>query len=233
MPEMTKKVSRVVIPHAEVQDAVEAALNQLGAEPNEAGWAKLAPLIGVTPKSLYNAYLGHSNLGRPAYLTLRAIAAGSPHGPDRGLLSGAVRVREDDQIPAGTHEKSMRWVPMVSWAHMGDSTAYEEIPKAWQERIPTDCPDPDAFAVTLVGDCMEPRYFAGEIAIVMPGVDVRPGCLVLAKLRDDGVIFRRYHEANKTVRLMAYNSLYPEMMLPADAFHWIYPVYGTIKRDWR
>ena len=234
MPENPKKRGRPQVAHSEAQDAIEAALNQIGAEPNEAGWTQLAPLVGLSPRSLVNVYGGSSNLGSAAYAMLRAIAAGSSHQPmPNQTVASSPRVGEQPGALGGSG-RALRWVPVVSWAHMGQAVCYEELPMTWQERIPTDCPDERAFAVTLVGDCMEPRYYAGELAIAMPSMDLRPGCLVLAKLANDGVIFRRYHEVDAdTVRLTAYNPVFPEMVLPREAFHWIYPVYGTFKRDWR
>lgn len=41
---------------------------------------------------------------------------------------------------------------------------------------------PDAYAVYIAGDSMEPRYFAGEAAFVHPGLPVRRGDFVVAQI---------------------------------------------------
>jgi phage repressor protein C with HTH and peptisase S24 domain len=44
---------------------------------------------------------------------------------------------------------------------------------------------PRAYAVYIVGDSMEPRYYAGEIAHVHPGKPVTIGAFVLVQIRPD------------------------------------------------
>lgn len=44
---------------------------------------------------------------------------------------------------------------------------------------------PDAYAVYVSGDSMEPRYFAGEAAFIHPGLPVRKGDFVLAQILTD------------------------------------------------
>ena len=44
---------------------------------------------------------------------------------------------------------------------------------------------PKAYAVYIVGDSMEPRYYAGEIAHVHPGKPVTIGAFVLVQIRPD------------------------------------------------
>ncbi|MFZ4764002.1 MAG: S24 family peptidase [Roseimicrobium sp.] len=73
----------------------------------------------------------------------------------------------------------------------------------------------------------------GDTVIVMPDEEPRSGCLVVAKLKDDGVILRsraRLHGGG--IKLIAYNPLYPaEEYLDSD-FHWIYPVHSTAREEW-
>src|SRR5262249_62124083 len=44
---------------------------------------------------------------------------------------------------------------------------------------------PDAYAVYVVGDSMEPRYFAGEAVFVNPRLPVRRGDFVVAQVAAD------------------------------------------------
>ena len=41
---------------------------------------------------------------------------------------------------------------------------------------------------------MEPKYSAGDIAILMPNVEPRNGCLVVCKLKNEGVFFKLFYE---------------------------------------
>lgn len=138
--------------------------------------------------------------------------------------------------PTNVHGRSipLRWVPVVSWAHAGEAASYEELPPHWRDdSAPTECRDPKAFALVVDGDSMEPRCLNGDIVVVMPSEEPRSGCLVVAKLRDDGVVLRRYsHLSGGRIRLTAYNSLYPATDHDRAEFHWIYPVESTVRKEW-
>jgi SOS-response transcriptional repressor LexA len=126
-------------------------------------------------------------------------------------------------------------VPIVSWAQAGDLVAYADMDAAWHEYTATTCRDENCFAVTISGDSMEPKYSAGDIAIVMPNVEPRNGCLVVCKLKNEGVFFKLFHQSsdNRNFRLSSYNPIYPVMECRRDDFVWIYPVYQVTKNVWK
>lgn len=128
---------------------------------------------------------------------------------------------------------TFRSIPVVGWAHAGDAATYEELPKGWQREIPTECRDPNAFAVVLEGESMEPRYSAGDMLILQPGVEPFSGCLAVCRFKDDGIVFRRVEFLPDEVRLIALNSSYPTASYPRDSFSWIYPVWGRWTQVWR
>ena len=134
--------------------------------------------------------------------------------------------------PAGLE---IRQVPIVSWAQAGDLVAYSDLDAAWHEFTATTCRDENCFAVTVSGDSMEPKYSAGDIAIVMPNVEPRNGCLVVCKLKNEGVFFKLFHQSSdsKKFRLSSYNPVYPVMECRRDDFVWIYPVYQVTKNVWK
>lgn len=124
------------------------------------------------------------------------------------------------------------WLPVISWAHAGDAASYEELPKHWQEYIPTTCQARDAFALVIEGDSMSPYCRDKDIAVVMPHEEPRNGCMVVAKLRNDGVVLRRYGRKDDSIRLTPENRIYPTRDYKPHDFHWIYPVHSTIRREW-
>jgi SOS-response transcriptional repressor LexA len=131
--------------------------------------------------------------------------------------------------------RDIREVPIVSWAQAGDLVAYADLDAAWHEYTATTCRDENCFAVTISGDSMEPKYSAGDIAIVMPNVEPRNGCLVVCKLKNEGVFFKLFHQStdNRRFRLSSYNPVYPVMECRRDDFVWIYPVYQVTKNVWK
>jgi SOS-response transcriptional repressor LexA len=129
----------------------------------------------------------------------------------------------------------IREVPIVSWAQAGDLVAYADLDAAWHDFTATTCRDENSFAVTIAGDSMEPKYSAGDIAILMPNVEPRNGCLVVCKLKNEGVFFKLFHQSgdNNIFRLSSYNPVYPVMECKKEDFVWVYPVYQVTKNVWR
>jgi phage repressor protein C with HTH and peptisase S24 domain len=70
---------------------------------------------------------------------------------------------------------------------------------------------PGAYAVYVVGDSMEPRYFAGEVVFVSPRLPIGRGAFVVAQiaLSDDNVphafVKRFVSQDSKRLRLEQYN----------------------------
>ncbi len=146
----------------------------------------------------------------------------------------------DEAVPRGhgggrAAGLEIREVPIVSWAQAGDLVAYTDLDAAWHEFTATTCRDENGFAVIVSGDSMEPKYSAGDIAIVMPNVEPRNGCLVVCKLKNEGVFFKLFHQSSdsKKFRLSSYNPVYPVMECRRDDFVWIYPVYQVTKNVWK
>ncbi len=162
-----------------------------------------------------------------------------------GQLAGKLGISIDyllghDDATGGERDASAnnphaRQVPIVSWAQAGNLVAYADMDAAWHEFTATNCRDENCFAVTVAGDSMEPKYNAGDIAILMPNVEPRNGCLVVCKLKNEGVFFKLFHQSsdNQLFRLSSYNPVYPVMGCRKEDFVWIYPVYQITKNVWR
>lgn len=126
--------------------------------------------------------------------------------------------------------RESRRIPVLGWAHAGEATAYEELKG---DTVPTDCRDPDAFAVVLEGDSMEPSFREGDLLILMPGKRVHSGCLAVIRLADDGVLFRRIQIVADRYRLLPLNPRYETEEFSQDQISWIYPVWGSWRQLWK
>ena len=51
---------------------------------------------------------------------------------------------------------------------------------------------PQAFAVYMVGESMEPRYFAGDTLYIHPNRPIRAGCFVLIELPEQQAIVKQF-----------------------------------------
>jgi SOS-response transcriptional repressor LexA len=126
----------------------------------------------------------------------------------------------------------LRNLPVLSWAQAGQATAFEEIPRDWDEVVPSDVTDEHAFAVRLRGDSMEPRFSDGDIAVLLPTIAATNGETVVANLRNQGLLCKIMHvQLDKNlVKLSSYNPAYPPTEYHRDEFHWIFPVATIIKQ---
>jgi SOS-response transcriptional repressor LexA len=58
------------------------------------------------------------------------------------------------------------------------------------------------------------------------------GDLVVAKIEDEGVLFKRFHHSGdgKFITLTSYNSVYPPLTLNREKLHWLYRVEAATQR---
>lgn len=125
-----------------------------------------------------------------------------------------------------------RRVPIVSWAAAGSARDYQDLASQIDEQVETGSKDPNAFAIFIEGDSMEPMFFAGDRVIFAPNQEPRNGDAVLAKLQDGRVYFKWYHRTGPEgarVRLSSQNQNYAPMEFGREEFAFIYPAW-EVKR---
>jgi phage repressor protein C with HTH and peptisase S24 domain len=160
--------------------------------------------------------------------------------PSPGLRSRLTELAQATRVsPAGKATEAhnhVRNIPVISWARAGLAASYEEIPKDWQETIPTDCSDENAFGLIIEGDSMAPNYQQGDIVILMPSQQPRTNGLVAVRIQDQEVVFKvlTIMKGNRPFRLTSYNhQIYHPRDLRQDEVTWIYPAYEVRRRLWR
>jgi SOS-response transcriptional repressor LexA len=126
----------------------------------------------------------------------------------------------------------LRNLPVLSWTQASQAVEPGEIPRDWDEVVPSDVSDERAFGVRLRGDSMEPKYSDGDIAILLPGASPTNGETVVANLKNQGVLCKILHvQLDKNlIKLSSYNPAYPPTEYRRDEFHWIFPVATIIKQ---
>ena len=88
----------------------------------------------------------------------------------------------------------------------------------------TDLHDPNAFAVRIVGDSMEPKFTQGDIVIFSPAMEVRSGddCFVRFKMPHETTFKRVFFEEDGNVRLQPRNEQYPPAMIDGNRLNGVY-----------
>jgi repressor LexA len=87
-----------------------------------------------------------------------------------------------------------------------------------------DLHDPNAFAVRVVGDSMEPRFHEGDIVIFSPAVEVENGddCFVRFTNPHETTFKRVFFEKQDKVRLQPRNERYSPTVVEGDRIDGIY-----------
>jgi len=166
------------------------------------------------------SYLSQVERGRPPGNALRTRFM---------LIEKSSSVRFNSNLASAY---GLRNLPVLSWAQAGEATDFGEIPRDWDETVPSDMTDERAFGVRLRGDSMEPRFSDGDIAILLPSIAATNGETVVANLKDEGVLCKIMHvQLDKNlITLSSYNPAYPPLERHRDQFHWIFPVSSVIKQ---
>jgi len=132
---------------------------------------------------------------------------------------------------------AIRAIPVRSWAQAGIGGDFDELPLDWQKQVATDCPDERAFAVEIQGDSMEPKFFPGDIAVLMPSHQPRNGNLVVARLESEGTVFKvftaREHSPARVCSFTSYNPVFQPIEVSEGNVIWNFPVYQIIRQVWR
>jgi len=71
--------------------------------------------------------------------------------------------------------------------------------------------DEKAVAIQIRGDSMEPQFREGTIAIVYPTWEAKSGDLVIARLNDGTVMFKRLHVDGNNYTFISINPIYPPL----------------------
>lgn len=181
---------------------------------------QFADIVGVSRN-----YIGMIENGREPSDTFMLLVSSIE---EKGVPGQSTKVSEEPS----SYAKLLRTIPMLSWAHAGEAVAYEQLPESWQPRVPCTNNDPKAFAVAIEGDSMEPKFSSGDVVVLLPSSEPRNGDLVIAKLSDDGVLFKIFQSNNtaQTITLASYNPVYPAQTFKGSDFHWIYPVDSVVKK---
>jgi phage repressor protein C with HTH and peptisase S24 domain len=129
---------------------------------------------------------------------------------------------------AGPIISAGRAIPIINKVSAGYPTDFNDLD--YPVGVADDyvrCPDlhdPNAFAVRVVGDSMEPRFRQGDIVIFSPAADVHNGddCFVRFATPHETTFKRVFFEPDNKVRLQPRNEKYSPTIIDGKRINGIY-----------
>jgi SOS-response transcriptional repressor LexA len=144
----------------------------------------------------------------------------------------ALELLEQGQSPDIEHEPGVTAsiIPLLSWAQAGTKQAWDHVSE--REGITGfNVGDPKAAAVQIRGDGMEPQFPQGTIAVVYPSLKAKSGDLVIARLNDGTVLFKRLHVDGDHCTFISLNPIYPPATVEKAKIEMVLPVGGTFQNQ--
>jgi len=131
---------------------------------------------------------------------------------------------EQDKLPLSAG----RLVPVINKVAAGYPSDFNDLD--YPVGIADDyirCPDlhdPNAFAVRVVGDSMEPKFREGDIVIFSPAAEVHNGddCFVRFAMPHETTFKRVFFESDKKIRLQPRNEKYSPTIVDGKRINGLY-----------
>jgi len=127
-----------------------------------------------------------------------------------------VSIKEFFGIDRSMPLKKERLIPIISWVQAGSWHEVCDVfpPGQADEWILTDLIGENMFALIVKGDSMEPEFVEGDIIIVNPHIEPKPGNYVIVKNEDNSeATFKQLDKYGDILILHPLNPKYPDIEL--------------------
>lgn len=119
-----------------------------------------------------------------------------------------------------------RKVPLLGYAQAGAEGYFDDAGyptgRGWDEIEFPDLGDPNAYALKVTGDSMEPVYRKGDILIVAPDAEVKRGDRVVMKTVEGEVMAKEvFRRSARRIELRSLNSRHPDRTFTPREIQWI------------
>lgn len=149
------------------------------------------------------------------------------------LDQGVVPASGGSNVEGGPIRIKTGLVPVVGKAKLGVDGFFEEMgypPGGGDGYLKIFSDDPDAYALRVVGNSMEPRIRSGEFVMIEPSHSYIAGDEVLVKTDDGQSMIKVFmYRRDGEVRLLSVNDAHPPLTLPETSITKIHPVGAIVK----
>jgi phage repressor protein C with HTH and peptisase S24 domain len=208
-------------------DEIWRALDTLAAENglSASGLAKRAGLDATT----FNPSKRRMPDGRARWPSTESVAkvldaTGASLEAFTALVSGARALAST--APART---ASRRVPLIGLAQAGGEGFFDDggfpVGGGWDEVGLPEIADPNAYALEISGDSMEPVFRDGDIVVVSPAAPIRRGDRVVVRTAEGEVMAKELaRRSARRVELKSLNPTHPDYSFDLMSVAWIHRI---------
>ncbi|MFH5925980.1 S24 family peptidase [Roseomonas xinghualingensis] len=198
------------------------ALDALAAE-NGLSASGLARKAGLDPTA-FNPSKRTGPDGRARWPSTESVAkvlaaTGTSMDEFASLITGTLR----------TASRPSRRIPLIGLAQAGSSGYFDDggypVGGSWDEISLPEVGDPNAYALEISGDSMEPVFRDGDVIIVSPSAPVRRGDRVVVRTRGGEVMAKELlRQSAKRVELASLNPAHPNYSFELEELTWMHRI---------
>ena len=193
------------------------AIDQLAAE-NGMSASALARRAGLDPTS-FNKSKRIARSGKPRWPTTESIAKVLEA---TNQTIGHFVALMNDGIEGGV----MQRIPVIGYAQAGRTGYFDDAGyptgAGWDAVDFPNVGDPNAYALEISGDSMEPIYRDGDTIIVSPRASIRRGDRVVVKTVEGEILCKQlYRQTANRIELASFNPAHGTVELSLEDIDWM------------
>lgn len=146
-----------------------------------------------------------------------------------GLDSFAALVQGARALPGASRSVASRRLPLIGLAQAGGEGFFDDggfpVGGSWDEVGLPEVNDPNAYALEISGDSMEPVYRDGDLVLVSPAAPLRRGDRVVARTVTGEVMAKELaRRSARRIELKSLNPAYPDYAFDLSEVVWMHRI---------
>ncbi len=208
-------------------DDIWRALDTLAAE-NGLSASGLAKRAGLDPTT-FNPSKRRMPDGRARWPSTESVAkvlgaTGASLEAFTALVTGARALSS-----AGLPRSAGRRIPLIGLAQAGSDGFFDDggypVGGGWDEVSLPDMADPNAYALEISGDSMEPVFRDGDMVVVSPTAPIRRGDRVVVRVTNGQVMAKQLaRRSARRVELKSLNPAHPDHSFDLSEVSWMHRI---------
>ena len=209
-------------------DDIWRALDTLAAE-NGLSASGLARRSGLDPTT-FNPSKRRMPDGRARWPSTESVAkvlaaTGASLEAFTALVTGARALASN----AAAARNSGRRIPLIGFAQAGGDGFFDDggypVGGGWDEVALPEIGDPNAYALEVAGDSMEPVFRDGDMVIVSPAAPIRRGDRVVVRTQRGEVMTKQLaRRSARRIELRSLNPAHPDRSLELAQVAWLHRI---------